>query len=345
MVVSFNVQAENLPFEVNGHIEGLKGKKLVLKSLQFGTADSTICKSDSFCLTGSVPASGIYFLNIESKGFVPLFLDSVPICVQGALSIPVEQFEVTGSSDCMLFQRFISEVKSITAMRKQLKNAMERNAVPGMKPTYHRKMDSLKNQAGIVLMNSLERTENQSLISILLVQVEREENNDLVLAVGDKLLQRWGVENVSKSFSAKYHELKRQGLANSDEAERTLLKKYFPPGEKDYILIDFWATWCKPCIESHKLLSNYLLKGNELEIVGMAMDHDSENVRKYLKNNILAGNQRIPSMREKEEISKILSINLYPTFLLLDSERKLIMRRVGKDGLEEILKFLDSTKK
>ena len=50
-----------------------------------------------------------------------------------------------------------------------------------------------------------------------------------------------------------------------------------------YYLIDFWATWCVPCIEEmerlHKVYSKYKNKG--FEIISISLDDDPEKISKF----------------------------------------------------------------
>lgn len=55
------------------------------------------------------------------------------------------------------------------------------------------------------------------------------------------------------------------------------------------VLIDFWATWCKPCLEEFPVLQKAysLYKGNGFEILSISFDEDGERLKKFLDNKSL----------------------------------------------------------
>lgn len=110
------------------------------------------------------------------------------------------------------------------------------------------------------------------------------------------------------------------------------------------VLVDFFTSWCIPCIEEFPQLKEIREKYKEkgFEIVGVGMD-ELEKIKS------LAEEQELPWPVISEEwtvrnrmksIGKRYSIRKYPTFFLIDREGKLIDARLRISNLEEALERL-----
>lgn len=107
-----------------------------------------------------------------------------------------------------------------------------------------------------------------------------------------------------------------------------------------WVLLDFWGSWCTPCVEDlpylQALYSKYREKG--FEILGMTKDDDPEDARQVLeKYGSRWTNARPDSV--KELIDRRFRVGAFPTMFLLDPDGKFHSQiQFGdKKRLEEIL--------
>lgn len=92
-----------------------------------------------------------------------------------------------------------------------------------------------------------------------------------------------------------------------------------------YILVDFWATWCFPCIEEMKKFPDILQKYNKsLSIVSVSVDSDISKMINFLKKNNYYGKWITLYNGEKGNYLDIIKIGGYPTFFILDSEKRIV---------------------
>ena len=94
-------------------------------------------------------------------------------------------------------------------------------------------------------------------------------------------------------------------------------------------LLDFWATWCAPCIADLPRLRDLNSRG--IQIIGMNVDQDQNKVRAM---NLPWPQAEFSSIRDLVEHRA--RIQSYPTYVLLDRDRRIIA--LGEDALGAALK-------
>ncbi|HEV8081451.1 MAG TPA: TlpA disulfide reductase family protein [Chitinophagaceae bacterium] len=162
------------------------------------------------------------------------------------------------------------------------------------------------------------------------------------------------IDSISKFFSAKIKQTKAyRTFAANLKVDRSLsLDKTFPFdkfsfGEKlsrkvrqqKYTLIEFWASFCKPCIDTFpslvELYTAYKLKG--FDIYGISIDRENEikrmkkiiHEKEIVWTNILDDNG-------KE--SKKINVDGIPRNFLLDSSGKILAKDISSEDLKLFLR-------
>ncbi len=112
------------------------------------------------------------------------------------------------------------------------------------------------------------------------------------------------------------------------------------------VLLDFWATWCGPCIGEFPLLKQIYEKhhANGFEIIGVSLDANTEEkgdaaLREYLGKDPLPWTQYYQGNGWESEFSLNYGILAIPTSFIIDREGRLLS--VGERG-EDLARQIDS---
>ncbi|MBF0278533.1 MAG: TlpA family protein disulfide reductase [SAR324 cluster bacterium] len=98
--------------------------------------------------------------------------------------------------------------------------------------------------------------------------------------------------------------------------------------QNKFILLNFWATWCVPCLKElpdmERLHQKLGKKG--LVILAVAMGENKQKVKKFLKKH----NLHFPILADPEmTISELYGVKNLPTTFLIDRNKVIIGRALG----------------
>lgn len=95
---------------------------------------------------------------------------------------------------------------------------------------------------------------------------------------------------------------------------------------KQYTLIEFWGTWCGPCVMmTPKIKKLYKENASKLNIIGFSVEEKTGETKKYVTKHNMPWIHSIISSYD-DPILKQFKIEKYPTFILVDSQGKILTK-------------------
>jgi peroxiredoxin len=108
------------------------------------------------------------------------------------------------------------------------------------------------------------------------------------------------------------------------------------------VLVDFWASWCKPCRENSpelvKLYAKYASKG--LQIVGVSLDDNRTAWQRAVKADKMTWPQVIVPNEDKNRVLSTYGVAYIPATFLMDRNGVLQEADLHGSALEEAVRRL-----
>lgn len=110
------------------------------------------------------------------------------------------------------------------------------------------------------------------------------------------------------------------------------------------VLIDFWATWCAPCVEEQPelkaLYDTYSdkVKNNQFEILGISLDRNKESWQKAIDRFGISWIQISDLKFWKSPVAKLYEVDELPFNIIIDGQGTILAKNLHGKDLEEFLK-------
>ncbi|MBN8702845.1 MAG: TlpA family protein disulfide reductase [Bacteroidetes bacterium] len=110
-----------------------------------------------------------------------------------------------------------------------------------------------------------------------------------------------------------------------------------------YVYLDFWASWCIPCLEEMKMIPTLKKKyGDKIEFVSISTDNTKEAMERFLQKN--SKYDWVFLFDELKYVKDLYEIKAIPTYYLINPEGKMVQSPAEKPTGDIERTFMEITK-
>ena len=263
-------------YTIRGNVEGLESPYVYLITFNgtHNVADSAKVEAGAFTFTGKTELPEVAYLSRDKEQpFVRFFLENARISIDGNLYNPNEVYP-TGTAANEEMNAFneltfnTSEAYGVTELEADKKQLVDRYKQQ-MRETIDRNRDNICGMIILAETGSMFFTPQEVLAEIDRFPAEwqqRTELTDLRKVMEQRLRTTVGQPYVDIS-------------APNADGEAVSLKSVIENPANKYVLVDFWASWCSPCLREIPYLQadyeKYRKKGFEIYAVSLDDERDA----------------------------------------------------------------------
>ena len=103
------------------------------------------------------------------------------------------------------------------------------------------------------------------------------------------------------------------------------------------VLVDFWATWCGPCVNElpHVKAAYEKHHAAGFEIIGVSLDKDGDKLASFTKDNEMPWPQIFDGQGGQNKLAQAYGIRSIPATFLLDRDGRIAAKGLRGDALSE----------
>lgn len=353
MLLAWACHKKSDGYRIKGQITGLKSDTVMVRyrTKNSAASDSAVVENGHFTFTGEVAFPTLAQVKLGKNKKINFYIENSDISLKGSID-SLDNVTISGSKSNEDYEQLETQLSSLEGQIRKVRKREQQ----ARKKDRTQVLDKLRAKAGSLYHEQTEQRKKfvedhpDSYVSLrnmyaLMHSYDYEE----VAPLYDRFSKELKSSPIGKEVGKLVEAKKRTQVGaqapgftlKSLEGKQVSLKSY----RGQYVLVDFWASWCKPCRKEHP---NYIEafkrhKDQNFTILSVSLDKKRKKWKQAVKKDGLLWTQ-VSSLKGmlKSEVATRYGIRAIPQNYLLNPEGEIIAKNLRGQKLEQKLKEIFS---
>jgi len=354
-------------FKVKGKIENADGKQLYLSKIEaqkIVDIDSIVIKKGKFELKGQYNEPDFYLVRFDNQRYIYLIVDSADkeITIDADYNDLLNTYSLKGSPQSLLLRQLVlhnfNSIQRVDSLSQIYQKNQQNPKLDSIKNVLDKKYREIYADERNFLEDFLNKNKGNFAGLMALYQqlgarnyiFNPQQDIKFYQMVDDALNKAYPNSTHAKQLHSSVLQIKAQQQQQQQQAGvgiGSLAPEIAYPDPNGniqklsslkgkYVLVDFWASWCRPCrVENPNIVANYKKYHDKgFEIFQVSLDKSKKSWIKAINDDGLSNWFHVSDLQQWNSApAKLYGVRAIPSNFLLDKEGKVIAKNLRGQAL------------